>query len=341
MKGLKIISGPCSAESEGQVLKTALAIKDLDIDFFRAGLWKPRTRPGCFEGVGFEGIPWMQRVKKESGLKICTEVARREHVEACLEAGFDMLWIGARTTVNPFQVQELAEALKGSDVAVYVKNPVSRDLELWAGAVERLRNQGIENIGLIHRGFPNFGKSVYRNATEWQVAVKMRMLFPGLPVICDPSHIAGDSKFVPGIAQEAMDLGLDGLMVECHISPESALSDRSQQLTPCQLRELLSSLNIRSKDTEDGSFRKKIAELRSCIDNCDAEILEVLSRRMEASREIGRIKKMKNISILQMARWDEVMAQAIDAGSAKGLSKEFITDIFNDIHKESLSIQNE
>ena len=341
MKGLKVISGPCSAESEEQLLGTALAIKDLGIDFFRAGLWKPRTRPGCFEGVGFAGIPWMQRVRKESGMKICTEVATREHVEACLEAGFDMLWIGARTTVNPFQVQELAEALKGSDVAVYVKNPVSRDLELWAGAVERLRNQGIGNIGLIHRGFPNFGKSVYRNATEWQAAVKMRMQFPELPVICDPSHIAGDSRFVAGIAQEAMDLGLDGLMIECHISPELALSDPSQQITPAQLNNLLKSLNIRSRNMQDGACRRRISELRSVIDSCDAEILEALARRMEACREIGRIKKANNISILQVSRWDEVLAQAITEGSAKGLSKEFITDILNDIHKESVALQNE
>ena len=340
MKGLKLITGPCSAESEEQLLGTALAVRKLGTDFFRAGLWKPRTYPGCFEGVGFEGIPWMQKVRKDTGMKICTEVARKEHVEACLDAGFDMLWIGARTTANPFQVQELAEALKGSDVTVYVKNPVSRDLELWAGAVERLRSQGIERIGLIHRGFPNFGKSVYRNAPEWQAAVRMRIQYPELPLICDPSHIAGDSRLVSGISQEAMDLGLDGLMIECHISPDTALSDSRQQLTPDQLKTLLNSLNIRSKDSEDDAYRRIIAELRATIDNCDEEIIEALSRRMEASREIGQIKREKNISILQMARWDKVIARAIRAGSAKGLSKEFITDIFNDIHKESVSIQN-
>lgn len=340
MKGLKLITGPCSAESEEQLLGTAVAVSKLDTDFFRAGLWKPRTYPGCFEGVGFEGIPWMQRVRKDTGMKICTEVARKEHVEACLDAGFDMLWIGARTTANPFQVQELAEALKGSDVSVYVKNPVSRDLELWAGAVERLRSQGIERIGLIHRGFPNFGKSVYRNAPEWQAAVRMRIQYPELPLICDPSHIAGDSRLVSGISQEAMDLGLDGLMIECHISPDTALSDSRQQLTPDQLKTLLNSLNIRSKDSEDDAYRRIIAELRATIDNCDEEIIGALSRRMEASREIGQIKREKNISILQMARWDKVIARAIRAGSAKGLSKEFITDIFNDIHKESVSIQN-
>lgn len=341
MKGLKIISGPCSAESESQILETALAIKDSGIDYFRAGLWKPRTRPGCFEGVGFAGIPWMQKAGKASGLKICTEVARKEHVEACLEAGFDMLWIGARTTVNPFQVQELAESLKGSDVAVYVKNPMSRDLELWAGAVERLRSQGIENIGLIHRGFPDFSGGAYRNAPEWQAAVRMRMMFPELPLICDPSHIAGNVKYIPRISQEAMDLGLDGLMLECHVSPGSALSDKEQQLTPAQLDELLKSINVRDNDSDDGSYRRQIAGLRSVIDNCDIEIIEALARRMEASREIGRIKKEHNISILQVTRWDEVMGKVVNAGAAKGLSKEFISEILNDIHKESVSLQNE
>ncbi len=341
MKELKIISGPCSAESEAQVLDTARAVKDLGIGLFRAGLWKPRTRPGCFEGVGAEGIPWMLRVRQETGLGICTEVARREHAEACLEAGFDMLWIGARTTVNPFQVQELAETIKGSDVTVYVKNPMSRDLELWVGAVERLRSNGIGNIGLIHRGFPNFSGGAYRNAPEWQAAVKMRMIFPELPLICDPSHIAGDVKYIPKISQEALDLGLDGLMVECHISPGTALSDKEQQLTPARLAELLKTLNVRESDSGDDSYRRQIAGLRSLIDSCDLEIIEALAKRMEASREIGRIKKEHNISILQMTRWDEVMDKAINAGAARGLDKKFVSEILNDIHKESIAMQNE
>ena len=339
MKRLQIISGPCSAESEIQVLKTAEGLKDAGVDYFRAGLWKPRTHPGCFEGAGVSAIPWMKRVRDEFGLKICTEVANRQHTLACIDAGFDMLWIGARTTVNTFQVQEIAEALKGADIPVYVKNPVSRDLGLWAGAIERLRAQGISNPGLIHRGFPTFEQTRYRNLPEWQAAIEMRSAFPDLPMICDPSHIAGDAALVAEIAQQAVDLGLDGLMIECHFNPESALSDRAQQLTPEEFTGLISSLHVRDRDTDDRTYRARLAELRSKIDTYDDAILYALARRMDVSREIGRIKREHNISILQMSRWDELMEKAVLSGKEKGLPEEFVRAVFNEIHKASVISQ--
>lgn len=322
-----------------QVLKTAEGVKECGVGYFRAGLWKPRTHPGNFEGAGAAAIPWMQKARDEFGLKICTEVANREHARACIDAGFDMLWIGARTTVNTFQVQELAEALKGTGTPIFVKNPVSRDIGLWSGAVERLISSGVRNIGLIHRGFPSFEKTRYRNLPEWQAAIEMRGIFPDLPMICDPSHIAGDSSLVAEIAQQALDLGLDGLMIECHCNPEAALSDPLQQLTPESLSELLGSLRLRDTDTEDKAYQARLAELRSMIDAYDDAILYALSQRMEASREIGKIKREHNISILQLARWDELMEKAIISGKEKGLSEEFVRDIFNEIHKASVISQ--
>lgn len=360
MKRIITIAGPCSAESESQLMRTAEALRHCrpdnsckgpansgeesdspggGPDYFRAGLWKPRTKPGSFEGFGVEAIPWMLKVKRECGLRICTEVANRQHVEACLDAGFDMLWIGARTTGNPFLVEELAQALEGTDTPVFVKNPATRDLVLWEGAIERLKRHGVRHIGLIHRGFPSLEESSYRNRPEWQAAVRMRSAYPELPLLCDPSHIAGDSKYVPEIAQQAMDLGLDGLMIECHCQPSAALSDAGQQLTPDEYARLLETLNVRSDDADDNDYRKQLILLRSRIDTFDDAILYALAQRMEASREIGRIKKEHNVSILQMSRWDEIMERAIREGREKGLPEEFIRAIFDEIHKASAESQ--
>lgn len=339
MDRLFTIAGPCSAESESQLLRTAGALKDSSPDYFRAGLWKPRTKPGCFEGMGEKAIPWMQRVREVTGLRICTEVACREHVEACLNAGFDLLWIGARTTTNPFLVEEIATALEGSSIPVFVKNPASRDIVLWEGAVERLMAHGIKDIGLVHRGFPSFGETLYRNAPEWQAAARMRSAFPGLRMICDPSHIAGDSRIVPEIAQQSLDLGLDGLMVECHVNPGEALSDTAQQLTPEAYKAMLAGLNVRRSDADEDDYRNRLSELRSRIDLYDDAILDALARRIEISREIGRIKKEHNVSILQLSRWDEIMERALSAGRAKGLSGEFVRSLFEEIHKASAASQ--
>lgn len=341
MKKIKIISGPCSAESEMQVMKTAEALCTAGIDWFRAGLWKPRTRPGNFEGMGEKAIPWMQRVRDEFGMRICTEAACAKHVSICTAAGFDMLWIGARTTSDVFSVQEIAEALKGFGMPVFVKNPMSQDIGLWAGAVERLRMQGINNIGLIHRGFASFEKSAYRNLPKWKEAILMRSLFPEIPLFCDPSHIAGDARYVGEIAQKALDLGLDGLMVECHCDPGSALSDAGQQLTPDEFISLLNSLNVRSSDNDSPDYRTKLSELRSIIDLCDEAIIEALARRMKVSGEIGRIKRENNVSILQPGRWDEVIEAAVLSGKDKGLEESFIRDIFNEIHKASVTTQEQ
>lgn len=341
MKNLTLIAGPCSAESEEQVLSTAYGLKDTGIDYFRAGLWKPRTHPGSFDGRGAEALPWLVRVKDEFGMKVCTEVASAQHVELCLKAGVDMLWIGARTTGNSFLIHEIAEALKGSDIPVFVKNPASRDIGMWAGTVERVQMAGIEDIGLILRGFPTFDKSTYRNMPEWRTAIGIRSLFPGLPLICDPSHIAGDRALVPEIAQKALDLGLDGLMVECHCDPGSALSDAAQQLTPGAFTEMLGSLKYRDRDAENEDYRSELAALRERIDDCDAEIISALSRRMEASRRIGRIKKENNVSILQMARWESILKEAVDSGIREGLDGDFVRAVFNEIHKASVTAQNE
>lgn len=341
MKKIQIISGPCSAESEMQVMKTAEALRTAGIDWFRAGLWKPRTRPGSFEGMGEKAIPWMQRVRDEFGMRICTEAACAKHVFTCRDAGFDMLWIGARTTSDVFSVQEIAEALKGSGMPVFVKNPMSQDIGLWAGAVERLMMQGIKNIGLIHRGFASFERSVYRNLPKWKEVISMRSLFPELPLLCDPSHIAGDARYVGEIAQKALDLGLDGLMVECHCDPKSALSDAGQQLTPDEFISLLNTLNVRSRDNDSPDYRTKLSELRSEIDLCDETIVEALARRMKVSEEIGRIKRENNVSIIQPGRWDEVIEAAILSGKDKGLDESFIRDIFNEIHKASVTTQEQ
>lgn len=335
-----IIAGPCSAESEDQVMRTARGLKDIGVGVFRAGIWKPRTRPGNFEGVGECGLPWLQRVHDELGMRICTEVASTSHVEACLKAGLDMVWIGARTSTNPFLVQELADALSGTGVHVMVKNPINADVALWVGAVERLQRRGIENFGLIHRGVSSFEKMRYRNSPQWQMAVHMRRLFPGVPFLCDPSHMGGNAAYVPELSQRALDLGLDGLMIESHCCPSCALSDASQQLAPEELGRMIAGLSIRDDGSANPAFERAVSEQRARIDTIDENLVRLLASRMEVSREIGRLKKENNVAVLQLSRWDDVLESAISEGQTLGMDPDFVRDVFNAIHSASIAEQN-
>ena len=335
-----VIAGPCSAESEEQVMETARGLKAAGINVFRAGLWKPRTHPGCFEGVGAEGLEWLRRVKRELGMAVATEVAGAGHVRECLEAGVDLVWIGARTTANPFLVQEIADALKGTEIPVLVKNPVSPDLDLWVGALERLAGAGVRRIGVIHRGFSTSERIKYRNDPLWRYVIELRSRFPGLPFFCDPSHLAGRREYIAEISQRALDLGLDGLMLESHYRPESALSDAAQQLTPEALADLLTCrLAVRETDSADTSYRETIRELRAGIDALDEELIGILARRMEISRRIGESKRENNIAILQTGRWETVLADVIAKGRGHGLDEDFVRTVFNAIHDASVKAQ--
>ena len=335
-----VISGPCSAETEEQVMATALQIAKIkEVSVFRAGIWKPRTRPNSFEGVGTEGLKWLRRVKQETGLLVGTEVANEKHVYEALKYGIDMLWIGARTSVNPFTVQEISDALNGVDVMVLVKNPINPDIELWIGAIERIARAGITRIGAIHRGFSSYEKTLYRNQPNWQLPIELRRRIPDLPIICDPSHIAGARPYLHEISQKAMDLNFDGLMIESHIDPAKALSDSAQQVTPNDLVELLSRLILRSPSTSDPKLLDVLGELRQQIDVYDDHLLELMEQRMKVAETIGRYKKENNITILQSIRWDEIIRKAIIKGKAKGLSAELIDAIFKAIHQESINHQ--
>ena len=337
-----VIAGPCSAETEDQVMETAKGLRELGINVLRAGIWKPRTHPGSFEGIGTDGLRWMQRAKKEFGLKIATEVASERHVYECLKFGVDLVWLGARTTANPFLVQEIADALKDTDIPVLVKNPVSPDLDLWIGALERLNRAGIKKLGVIHRGFSTFDKIKYRNDPSWQMAIELRSRHPELPFFVDPSHIAGRRELVREVAQRSLDLGFDGLMIESHCSPETALSDADQQLTPAQLGDMLAHrLKVRNADSDSPHWRENIDQLRAQIDIIDETILSALSARMEVSRQIGQYKKDNNIAILQTSRWDAVLAKVVEKGRECGLSEKFVTSLFNTIHEESVESQNQ
>lgn len=337
---LLVIAGPCSAESEIQVMETARRIKSLGVNVFRAGIWKPRTHPNTFEGIGTPGLKWLQRVKHELGMKICTEVASERHVFDCLKYGVDMVWLGARTTANPFLVQEIAEALRDVDIPVLVKNPVSPDLDLWVGALERLNQVGVKKIGVIHRGFSTFDKIKYRNSPEWQIAVELRSRYPQLPFFCDPSHMAGSIEYIEEISQRSLDLGLDGLMIETHCDPSCALSDARQQLTPEQLGELLGRLVVRNQDSDNVEYKENIDQLRAQIDVIDDNILYILASRMKISRKIGEYKKKNNIAILQTSRWDSVLEKVMAKGAEYGLSEKFVTTLFNAIHDASVQEQN-
>ena len=323
-----IIAGPCSAESEQQVFETAKGLKAAGVEVLRAGIWKPRTRPNCFEGVGSEGLVWMKRVQRELGMKISTEVANVKHVYEALKAGVDMLWIGARTSANPFAMQEIADALKGTDIPVLVKNPVNPDVELWIGALERLNMAGLKKIGVIHRGFSAYVKSKYRNVPQWQLPIEIKRRFPDMLMICDPSHISGKREYIQEVSQQAMDLGFDGLIIESHICPEIALSDAAQQVTPTSLREILGKLIIRDIDSENIEYKENIDELRAQIDDIDNDILELLTRRMKVSDEIGKYKKQNNITILQPGRWDKILEKVFVKGAETGLDNEFLEKVF-------------
>ena len=336
-----VIGGPCSAETEEQVLKIAHELKDTDVTVLRAGIWKPRTRPGMFEGVGAIGLKWLQKAKVETGLLTATEVANAVHVKLALEHDVDILWIGARSTVSPFIMQEIADALEGTDKIVLVKNPVNPDLALWLGGVERLYTANIKKLGLIHRGFSSYEKSKYRNNPEWQIAVEAQNKFPDLPMICDPSHIAGKRDLIFDICQTALDLNFDGLMVESHWDPDNAWSDASQQVTPSVLVQIMKDLKIRKETNEEEAYTTALNTLRAQIDIADQTILDTLGKRMKVAEEIGTLKKSKNVAVLQNKRWNEILGKMILEGQDRNLSEEFILKIFKAIHQESINHQEE
>lgn len=333
---IPVIAGPCSLESESQIDSVAASMAAAGVDALRAGIWKPRTRPGCFEGMGEKGLPWLVRAARSRSMKCGTEVACGQHVEACLKAGLDFVWIGARTTANPFSVQEIADTLKGSDVTVLVKNPLNPDPEVWAGAIERIRLSGVKNTVAVHRGFSTLSEQKYRNEPLWSIAVQMRTRFPDMKLFCDPSHIAGNSALVEEVAQTALNMGFDGLMVEVHPCPSEALSDAAQQLSPDAFASMLAGLSVRSGNADASALEA----YRQEIDSLDASLLRSLARRMELCREIGGVKKKSNSTILQADRWREVLEKAYAYADANGLDRAFVLDIFNRIHSESISQQN-
>jgi chorismate mutase len=334
-----VIAGPCSAETEEQVMKIAHELKNSDVSIFRAGIWKPRTRPGGFEGVGAIGLKWLQKAKAETGLLMATEVANATHVKLALEHDIDVLWIGARTTVNPFAVQEIADALQNTDKIVLVKNPVNPDLALWLGGVERLYNAGIKKLGVIHRGFSTYEKTKYRNIPEWQIPIELQNKFPDLVLICDPSHITGRRDMIQEVSQQALDLNYNGLMIETHIDPANAWSDAAQQVTPSVLKKIFEDLKVKKTSTEEADYNTAMLNLRANIDIADAKLLEILGNRMKVSEQIGALKKSKNVAVLQNKRWSEILERMIANGQEKGLSKEFISSIFKAIHQESITHQ--
>lgn len=334
-----VIAGPCSAETEDQVLKIAHQLKDTDANVLRAGIWKPRTRPGNFEGVGALGLKWLQKAKQETGMLTTTEVASPHHVDLALEHDIDILWIGARTTVSPFIVQDIADALKGTDKVVLVKNPVNPDLSLWLGAVERFYSCDIQNLGVIHRGFSAYEKTKYRNNPEWQIAIELQNKFPDLPLILDPSHIAGRRDIIFDLCQTALDLNYDGLMVETHFDPDNAWSDAKQQITPATLVQIMKDLKIRKEVSESEEFQNKLNNLRAQIDVADNQLIDLLSKRMKVSDEIGKVKKAQNVSVLQTKRWNEILGNMVLEGEERGLSEEFILRLFKAVHQESINHQ--
>ena len=334
-----VIAGPCSAETEDQVLKIAHDLKDTDVSVYRAGIWKPRTRPGMFEGVGAIGLKWLDKVKKETGLLTATEVANASHVKLALEYDIDVLWIGARSTVSPFIVQEIADALDGTDKIVLVKNPVNPDLALWLGGIERLYSANIKKLGVIHRGFSTYEKSKYRNNPEWQLPIELQNKFPDLPLICDPSHIAGRRDILQDISQTALDLNFDGLMIETHIDPDNAWSDAAQQIKPSVLVKMMEDLKIRTLTSEEADYKNQLNTLRTQIDVIDHGLLETLGKRMKVAVSIGELKKKKNVAVLQTKRWNEILGNMILEGEKKGLSEEFVLKMFKAIHQESINNQ--
>lgn len=339
-KGL-VIAGPCSAETEQQLLYTASELAHTGkIDVLRAGIWKPRTNPGGFEGIGTKALPWLLKAKQLTGLKTAVEVATAKHVEDAISFDVDVLWIGARTTVNPFSVQQIADALKGTKQTVLIKNPVNPDIKLWIGAVERLQKVGVEDIGLIHRGFTSYGNTEYRNVPMWQIPIEMKRLYPDLPIICDPSHICGNRTGLLSIAQKSVDLDFDGLIIESHYDPDSALTDKNQQLSPQDLNVLLSKLIYKKSDSNEEAFVKQLEHLREQINHLDEELISLIATRMKVAKDIGEIKRNSKITVLQANRYNEILERAIKKGSEVGLSEEFIKSYLESIHIESIRIQN-
>ncbi len=332
-----VIAGPCSAETEEQVMNTARSLSRHGIKIFRAGIWKPRTKPGGFEGVGAEGLPWLKRVKEELGMYVATEVATSKHVREALANDVDILWIGARTSANPFAMQEIADALEGTDIPVMIKNPVNPDLELWIGAIERIYNAGVHRIAAIHRGFSTYDKKIYRNLPQWHIPIELKRRLPSLPIFCDPSHIGGKRELVGPLCQQAMDLNFDGLMVESHCNPEKAWSDASQQVTPDVLDFILDTLIIRDMTQSTESLE----QLRKQIDVCDNDLLELLAKRMRISEEIGQYKKEHNMPILQSARYEEILSKRIFQAKSMGMSEDFMKTVLVAIHEESVRHQME
>lgn len=337
-----IIAGPCSAETEEQVLLTAQGIRDIPgLKYFRAGVWKPRTRPNSFEGNGEKALPWLQRVKTELGLPTIVEVATADHTELCLKHGIDAVWLGARTTVNPFTVQEIADALRGVDIPVLIKNPINPDLKLWMGAIERVSGAGISRMAAIHRGFQSGETTVYRYAPKWDIAIELMAEMPNLPVICDPSHITGKRSMIAETAQKAMDLGMHGLMIETHPDPDNAWSDAAQQVTPARLKEILAGLSIRKYTSNDPIFDNELERLRRMVDSIDEELLEVIAKRMRLIEKIGKYKSENNITIFQPQRLSEIRDTRTDFGQKLQLEEDFIRKILKDLHDESIRFQTE
>jgi len=334
-----VIAGPCSAETEEQVLKIAHQLKNTDTNVLRAGIWKPRTRPGNFEGVGALGLKWLQKAKEETGLMTTTEVANPIHVDLALKHDVDILWIGARTTVSPFIVQEIAEALKGTNKTVLIKNPVNPDLALWLGAVERFYKQGIENLGVIHRGFSTYNSSEYRNIPEWQIPIDLQHEFPDLPLILDPSHIAGKRELIFELCQTALDLNYDGLMIETHYDPDNAWSDAKQQITPEALSKYTVELKVKNKISSNEDFNFQLKKLRTKIDKIDENVIDLLVKRMQVADEIGKVKKEHNVSILQPERWKQILERMISLSEDTGLQKDFVLNVYKAIHQESIAHQ--
>ena len=334
-----VIAGPCSAETEEQVLKIAHELKESDVTVYRAGIWKPRTKPGMFEGVGAIGLKWLKKVKDETGLLTATEVANKNHVDLAIENDVDILWIGARSTVSPFIMQEIADALEGTDKIILVKNPVNPDLALWLGGIERLYKANINKLGLIHRGFSTYEKTKFRNNPEWQIPIEVKNRFPDLPMICDPSHISGRRDLIFDISQAALDLNYDGLMIESHWDPDNAWSDAKQQVTPSRLIEIMKDLKVRKKTTDEESYKQQLNNLRAQIDVADQTLLDTLGKRMRVANEIGVLKKSNNVAVLQNKRWNEILGKMILEGEERDLSEEFILKVFKAIHQESINKQ--
>jgi chorismate mutase len=334
-----LVAGPCSAETEEQVMTTAHGLKDKGIDLYRAGIWKPRTRPGAFEGIGVQGLPWLRRVKEETGMKVTTEVATGQHVYECLKYGIDVFWIGARTTVNPFSVQEVADAMAGSDIPVIVKNPVNPDYKLWVGAIERLYKVGLRRIAAIHRGFSTYGDSKYRNVPRWQMAIDLMQEFPDLEIICDISHICGRRDILAETAQKAFDLNFSGLMVEVHPNPDTAWSDAAQQITPAVFGEMIAGLTLRHTTVNDPGFQAKLENFRHQIDELDEELIHILAQRMHLVREIGYLKKDQNVAILQAERWRTLSDACRKMAEKQALSRDFVSMLLEAIHQEGIEQQ--